>query len=109
MIFPEGTRSEDGELQEFRDGPFKMSTDCKVAVIPIVIDGTHPILPKGSLWLKFKGQMTVKVLPPVYPSEFSNVKQFRDHVRQQMSNTLNELRGKAITTQHNDSVKASIV
>ncbi len=108
MIFPEGTRSETGEMQEFRDGPFKMATDCGVAVIPIVIDGTQPLLPKGSMMLKFRGTIRVKVLPAVYPSEFGgNVKQFRDHVRKLMGETLDEMRGKTISGA-TDAVKHSI-
>lgn len=96
MIFPEGTRSPDGEIQEFRDGPFKMATDCNVPVVPIVIDGTHELLPKGTFMLNFKGHVRIKVLPPVYPADFNcNVKQMRDHVRKLMVATLDEMRGKA--------------
>ena len=97
MIFPEGTRSEDGELQEFRDGPFKMASDCKVPVIPIVVDGTHELLPKGSMLLKFDGNIKVRILPPVYPENFADVKKLRDHVRDIMSAELDSMRGRAIS------------
>lgn len=98
MIFPEGTRSPDGEIKEFRDGPFKMATDCNVPVIPIVVEGTHEMLPKGTLMVNFKGKVTVKVLPPVHPSEFDgNVKRLRDHVHKQMVETLDDVRGRVST------------
>jgi 1-acyl-sn-glycerol-3-phosphate acyltransferase len=92
MIFPEGTRSLDGELIEFRDGPFKIAHDCKVPLIPIVVDGTHGLLPKHSLEVNFVGKITVKVLTPVNPEDFESIKQFRDHVRELMKTTLAEIR-----------------
>ena len=97
MIFPEGTRSPDGELLEFRDGPFKLASDCKVPVIPIVVDGTHDCLPKSSNVLKFAGKITVRVLPPVYPQDFESVRQFREHVRNLMVTNLAQIRGKVAT------------
>ncbi|MBX9686956.1 MAG: 1-acyl-sn-glycerol-3-phosphate acyltransferase [Candidatus Obscuribacterales bacterium] len=94
MIFPEGTRSPDGEIKEFRDGPFKMASDCNVAVVPIVVDGTGQMLPKGTMYLNFKGKAQVRVLPPVHPQDFGgNVKKFRDHVRELMVQNLAEMRG----------------
>ena len=94
MIFPEGTRSLDGEMLEFRDGPFKLASDCKVPVIPIVIDGTHGCLPKGTLMLNFVGDIKVRVLDPVNPEDFPSVKKFRDYVREEMATKLDELRGR---------------
>lgn len=93
MIFPEGTRSEDGQLLEFRDGPFKLAKDCDVPLVPIVIDGTSPILPKGSMLLNFNGRIQVKVLPAVYAKDFESVKKMRDHVRELMASELNKMRG----------------
>ncbi len=93
MIFPEGTRSPDGEIQEFRDGPFKLASDCKLPVVPIVVDGTHDLLPKGSMLLNFKGNITVRALPPVHPKDFDyNVKKLRDHVRSLMLQELASIR-----------------
>lgn len=93
MIFPEGTRSEDGQLLEFRDGPFKLAKDCDVPLIPIVVDGTSPVLPKGSMLLNFQGRIQVKVLPAVYAKDFESVKKMRDHVRELMASELIKMRG----------------
>lgn len=99
MIFPEGTRSENGEIGQFRDGPFKMAVDCGVPVIPIVLDGTFGVLPKGAKRLRFTGELKVKVLPAVNPEDFSNnVRHLRDHVRTSMVDTLAELRGKPVVS-----------
>ncbi len=93
MIFPEGTRSEDGELQQFRDGPFKLACDCNVEVVPIVIDGTHKVLPKGSPNLDFSTKISVRVLPAVNPNDFEKKpRAIREHVKEQMAIALKEIR-----------------
>ena len=94
MIFPEGTRSETGEILEFRDGPFKMACDCKVPVVPIVITGTKNVLPKGSSILNFTEKISVRVLAPVKPEQFGNkARPMREQVRKDMIEALAELRG----------------
>jgi long-chain acyl-CoA synthetase len=48
LLFPEGTRSTDGKLQEFRRGLGYLVATRGVDVLPLYIDGTHRALPKGS-------------------------------------------------------------
>jgi len=48
-VFPEGTRSPDGHLQEFRAGAFKIALRAGVPIVPVAIRGTHALLPKHSL------------------------------------------------------------
>lgn len=49
VIFPEGTRSPDGKLQEFKTGGASLALMAQVPVVPVAILGTHEIMPKGSL------------------------------------------------------------
>jgi 1-acyl-sn-glycerol-3-phosphate acyltransferase len=93
MLFPEGTRSEDGQIQTFRDGAFRLAMDCNVDVVPVVIDGTFEILPKGSKYLVFKKDIRIKILPPVSCEPFNGSSgKMRTYVREQMINTLAEMR-----------------
>ena len=48
-VFPEGTRSDDGHLQEFKAGAFKIALRAGVPIVPVAIRGTHALLPKHSL------------------------------------------------------------
>ncbi|WP_168210982.1 AMP-binding protein [Persicimonas caeni] len=48
LVFPEGTRSKDGKLQEFRRGVGYLAASRRVNILPLYIDGTHRALPKGS-------------------------------------------------------------
>jgi 1-acyl-sn-glycerol-3-phosphate acyltransferase len=93
LMFPEGTRSPDGEIHPFRDGAFRISCETGVPVIPIVIDGTHDILPKGSKYLH-AGNIRVRVLKPIDPKDFdNNSAKMRDHIHALMVRTLAEMRG----------------
>jgi 1-acyl-sn-glycerol-3-phosphate acyltransferase len=49
MVFPEGTRTPDGRLQEFKHGAFKIAARAGVLVVPVAIRGTFKLLPKTTL------------------------------------------------------------
>lgn len=46
FIFPEGTRSQDGELQPFKDGAFKLAIDTGAEILPMAVAGTETALQK---------------------------------------------------------------
>jgi 1-acyl-sn-glycerol-3-phosphate acyltransferase len=48
-VFPEGTRSPDGRVREFKPGAFKIALRARAAIVPVTIRGAHELLPKGSL------------------------------------------------------------
>ena len=64
MIFPEGTRSPDGELGRFKDGAFELAIASGAPILPVVVDGTHHCRPKGSWWFG-EADAVARVLPPV--------------------------------------------
>lgn len=47
VIYPEGTRSTDGTVGEFRSGAVRLARDCGVPVVPVAVLGTADVLPKG--------------------------------------------------------------
>ena len=52
MMFPEGTRSADGRLKSFKHGAFTLAQRAKVAILPIVVEGTSAALPKRGVVLQ---------------------------------------------------------
>ncbi len=52
LVFPEGTRSETGEVQSFKRGAFYLAAHSGYPIVPITINGTKKIMPKGSFRLK---------------------------------------------------------
>lgn len=51
LIFPEGTRSRDGHIQQFKRGVGILSSGSHAQVVPTWIGGTFSALPKGTIWL----------------------------------------------------------
>ncbi len=79
-IFPEGTRSRDGRLQEFKKGPFFLAMETGAPVVPIVIHGTESMMRKGSMRV-FPGVAHVDFLPAIYPSDYQTREQLTQAVR----------------------------
>jgi 1-acyl-sn-glycerol-3-phosphate acyltransferase len=69
-VFPEGTRSPDGKLGEFKPGSFKLALRAGVPVVPIAIRGTHEVLPKHSL-VPRPGKVEVIIGKPISTSGMS--------------------------------------
>jgi 1-acyl-sn-glycerol-3-phosphate acyltransferase len=70
VIFPEGTRSETGEISRFHKGAFYLSEKLNVDILPIVIHGTNYTLTKKDTLLK-NGSLTLKYLPRIKPTDLS--------------------------------------
>jgi 1-acyl-sn-glycerol-3-phosphate acyltransferase len=70
MIFPEGTRSVNGEIGFYKRGAFQLALQTRVPILPVIIDGTTDILPKHGLKFGSGYNVRIKVLDPVIPSAF---------------------------------------
>ena len=65
IIFPEGTRSPDGKIQEFKRGVSIFSERTQTPILFIYIEGNSKLWPKGNLWAK-PGKLIIHV-GPVHP------------------------------------------
>lgn len=70
IIFPEGTRSRDGKLQDFKTGALVLAIKAGVPIVPVAIIGTHHVLPKGRL-LAQPGQVVIRIGQPIETAQFS--------------------------------------
>ena len=80
LFFPEGTRSPTGEINSFKNGAFKLAIREKKPILPVRIEGTRDIIPKGSWIFKTKTSCQITVLPEIdtrsySPEEFDILKE----------------------------------
>jgi len=68
IIFPEGTRSFDGQLGEFKKTFAILSRELNVPIVPVSIKGAVNALPRGSKFPRPFKKVSVEFLKPVYPS-----------------------------------------
>jgi 1-acyl-sn-glycerol-3-phosphate acyltransferase len=90
LFFPEGTRSNSGQMGEFQNGAFKLAIKEKKPVLPICLKGTQAAIPKGSWIFRTKVAAKVIVLEPVAtdcfgPGDFALL---RDTVRSRIQEAL---------------------
>ena len=70
MIFPEGTRSPDCSILRFHKGAFYLARELRLDITPVLLHGFGFVLPKEDLLLR-KGEMTIKILPPIRHDDLS--------------------------------------
>jgi len=80
LLFPEGTRSEDGRLLPFKKGGFAIARQLDLPILPVSITGSNEILPKASLFPR-PGTVRVRFHPPVRPSEVPDTAELMAQVR----------------------------
>jgi 1-acyl-sn-glycerol-3-phosphate acyltransferase len=64
IIFPEGTRSPDGNLQPFKKGVFLIALKSQAPILPITIQGASRIMRKGD-WRTYPGQVRIQIDPAI--------------------------------------------
>ena len=70
MIFPEGTRSEDGTVKPFKKGGFVMAVDTGTPIVPVILRGTRSVMAKGS-WRIHPDNVTLSIEKPIDTTGFT--------------------------------------
>ncbi|MCK9492577.1 MAG: 1-acyl-sn-glycerol-3-phosphate acyltransferase [Sulfurimonas sp.] len=70
VIFPEGARTRDRKLLEFRPFFAMLSSIHSVPIVPVIIDGSFEALPSGKLFPRPK-KIKLQYLEPIYPKDMS--------------------------------------
>jgi 1-acyl-sn-glycerol-3-phosphate acyltransferase len=71
ILFPEGTRTSNGKLQPFKRGAFTLAAKSGVPVVPMTINNTFGIMPKGSFNVK-RADISVVLEKPIPTNELKN-------------------------------------
>ncbi len=93
ILFPEGTRSPDGQLQAYKTGAFRLALETGTPILPVVIKGTHHAINKGSLLIRRNHDIRLTILDPIPYEDFSHMglKELTSMVYTMTYNKLQEL------------------
>ena len=71
VLFPEGTRSPDGQLLPFKPGGFKtlLEKTPGIPILPVLIDGGRHLFHKKQLWVRPGSRVHMRILPPLERTE----------------------------------------
>jgi 1-acyl-sn-glycerol-3-phosphate acyltransferase len=103
LIYPEGTRSPDGRLQEFKKGAVVMAINAGVQIVPVACSGAHRVMEKRSLVIHPR-EILVEFLAPIDAAEYTFARrdELNDRVRAALAAGLPEDQRPAVA----DSVEA---
>jgi len=98
VIFPEGSRSRDGRLKEFKvAGPVTlMQAADQLAVVPTVIDGSWKLLRHKMLPIPFGTKVRIKFLDPIDRAQGDDPREILERARNQIEATLEAWRVEAL-------------
>ena len=92
-IFPEGTRSEDGQLQRIKPGFIAIAKRSKLPIYPVAVAGTLNAMPRNSFFIRPK-KIRVVFGDPITPEQIEelgkkeNKQEFIKHVEERIDNCL---------------------
>jgi 1-acyl-sn-glycerol-3-phosphate acyltransferase len=64
VIFPEGTRTRDGRLNAFKKGGFHLALDSGAEIVPVAIQGSRALMPRGSALMR-AGTVRIEIGEPI--------------------------------------------
>jgi len=95
VLFPEGKRSETGELQEAKRGVDVIAKMSRAAIVPTLVVGSDKALPSGAKWLK-RADITVVFGKPIYynakDGSYGPGRQVQDHSGSTIMRAIGELK-----------------
>jgi 1-acyl-sn-glycerol-3-phosphate acyltransferase len=78
LLFPEGTRSEDGWMSAFKPGTAQLCVSKGVPVVPVALRGAYAAMPRGRNWpVPGRPRISVRYGRPLYPAEDEGFRELR--------------------------------
>lgn len=91
LLFPEGTRSKDGWVADFKRGPASLALSVDVPVVPIGVRGSYQAMPRGRAWpVGGRPPVSVRFGRPLRPSPDDDTAGFTGRIRDALDAVLEE-------------------
>lgn len=82
LVFPEGTRSKDGKLREFKVGAAALASSIGVPVLPVALIGAHEAMPRDTSWpRRGRPPVVVAIGEPLVAREHESTVGFNDRIQ----------------------------
>ncbi|MDO5619557.1 lysophospholipid acyltransferase family protein [Kocuria sp.] len=93
LVFPEGTRSKDGRMRQFKVGAAALASSIKVPVLPVALIGAHEAMPRDTSWPR-RGRPPVVVAlgEPLYVRENESTVAFNERIQATVRSLYREYR-----------------
>ncbi len=94
LIFPEGTRSRDGSLLQFKDGAFILAAETRTNILPVIINAVSGTLARKGIFIMKKVAIKVRILDEIPYSSFkdSEISEVRNRIHGIMSSELQKIK-----------------
>ncbi len=94
-IFPEGTRSKDGEIHRFKAGAFALAKEAGVGILPVIMDGSSSLF-KRPMFFNWRNEFVIKVLPAISAEQVAATDQneLMEQTQKRMIEALADIRNK---------------
>ncbi len=91
VLYPEGMRSRDGKLGEFKAGSLKAAQRGKARIVPVAVKGARDVMPRGSFWM-YARPVTVTLLPELDAEtvQSTDTKTLAEQLRTQIAQALGQ-------------------
>lgn len=92
MLFPEGTRSKDGLVHQFKTGAFRLALETQSPILPVALEGTFTAIKKGGFRIRKNRNIRVMVLDPIPYNEVKTmaVREIAALVESRIKSALNQ-------------------
>lgn len=80
LVFPEGTRTPEGVLGEFKRGSFHVARDAGLPIVPVALVNAGRLMPPGG-WRVEPGVIEIRIGEPILPAEREHARALAERVR----------------------------
>ena len=92
LVYPEGTRTRDGEIKEYKRGGFRSAAETGTPILPVLVDGAYKALPKAGFIVDGVHTLRIRIMPPVPVEKGADTAVLAKNCREIMSAELSRLR-----------------
>ena len=71
VVFPEGRRTDDGQIHPFKHGAFRLAKEFGLPIVPITINGSYKVMSRTMFHVD-PGKITLTIHEPIPPEEFGD-------------------------------------